>query len=106
MHARTVTAIEGRPAGLAERIVLGLAERLERGGLILHLPDGRTRVFQGAKGGPEAEMALRHPRVFRRLLTGGEIGLAESYMAGEWESPDLTALIALEVLARIQGASS
>ena len=38
---------------------------------------------------------MRDPRVFRRLLSGGDLGLAESYMDSEWESPDLAAVIAL-----------
>jgi len=34
-------------------------------------------------------------RAARRLILGGHIGFAESYMDGEWSSPDLTALIEL-----------
>jgi cyclopropane-fatty-acyl-phospholipid synthase len=37
-------------------------------------------------------------RALRRLLTGGDIGFAEAYIAGEWSSPDLAALI--EMLAK------
>ncbi|WP_193369016.1 SAM-dependent methyltransferase [Pelagibius marinus] len=105
MHARTVIEQDEHYGSLAERVVLALAARLRRGSLILHLPDGRTRLFTGEEAGPQGEMSLRHPRVFRRLLAGGDIALAESYIDGEWESPDLTALIALgaaneEILGR------
>ncbi len=105
MHARTVIENDEHYGSLAERMVLALAARLRRGSLILHLPDGRTRLFTGEEAGPQGEMSLRHPRVFRRLLAGGDIALAESYIEGDWESPDLTALIALgaaneEILGR------
>ena len=99
MQAKTIS-VQNRLAKAptetpAERISLALAGKLAQGRLTLHLPDGRTRVFEGETAGPAAAMTIRHPRVFRRLLGGGELGLAESYMEGDWDSPDLTALIAL-----------
>ncbi|MCK9874070.1 cyclopropane-fatty-acyl-phospholipid synthase family protein, partial [Nocardiopsis dassonvillei] len=39
-------------------------------------------------------LELRDPDAFhRRLAAGGLIGFGESYMAGEWDSPDLVALL-------------
>jgi cyclopropane-fatty-acyl-phospholipid synthase len=39
-------------------------------------------------------MTLRRPEAFfRRMGTGGLIGFGEAYMAGEWDSPDLTSLL-------------
>lgn len=95
MQSRTIDdRVERRPA-LAEGLALGLAARLRRGRLTVHLPDGRSRTFGGGEAGPAAEIQLRHPRTFRRLLSGGHLGLAEAYIDGDWDSPDLTALIAL-----------
>ena len=101
MQARTILARDitrDGSGGLAESVTLALAERLTHGQLTLHLPDGRTRVFIGDAAGPAAEMTLRSPQVFRRLLSGGELGLAEAYMDGGWDTPDLTALITLGAL--------
>jgi cyclopropane-fatty-acyl-phospholipid synthase len=39
-------------------------------------------------------------RFFERVLTGGEIGIGESYMDGEWRSPDLVALVQLMLANR------
>ena len=89
MYARTINEIEQSRRGIAEGMVLALA------GLTIRLPDGSRRRFEGAAAGPEGEIEVRDPRVFRRLLSGGDLGLAESYMDGEWESPDLAAVIAL-----------
>ncbi len=95
MYARTLNDRQERRGGVAESMALALAGRLRRGRLTLHLHDGRSRVFEGPEAGPDAEIRVRRPRVFRRLLSSGELGLAAAYMDGDWESPDLTALIAL-----------
>ena len=34
-----------------------------------------------------------NPSFYRRVVTGGDVGAAESWMAGEWTSPDLTAVV-------------
>lgn len=47
-----------------------------------------------------ARLSLRqdvddNPRFFRRVVTGGEIGLGESFMDADWTTPDLVALVRL-----------
>jgi cyclopropane-fatty-acyl-phospholipid synthase len=59
------------------------------------LPGGQRFEFQGQHPGPTAEIHLNDQGVARRLLLGGDLAVAESYMEGEWESPDPTALIEL-----------
>jgi cyclopropane-fatty-acyl-phospholipid synthase len=80
-------------AGLA--LVLGLAGRLQRGSLELRLPDGTVRLFRGEQRGPHAAMLIRSGRVARRYLTGGGVGFAESYIDGDWDTPDLATLLEL-----------
>lgn len=76
-----------------ERLALGLFERLERGTLTVHMPDGSTRNFGGVLPGISAEWSIRVPSFWARAMRDGEIGLGEGYMLGEWDSPDVTALI-------------
>lgn len=38
-------------------------------------------------------MVVQHARTYRRALLGGTIAAAESYMDGDWDTPDLTALL-------------
>jgi cyclopropane-fatty-acyl-phospholipid synthase len=59
--------------------------------LRVRLPDGRV----AGQGGPDSPVMLLHrPReFFRRLGASGLIGFGESYMAGDWDSPDLTGLL-------------
>ncbi len=68
--------------------------RFRTGTLRLHLPDGRSLHFGGEIDGPAAEMTLHHPgRLVARVLHRGDIGFAESFMAGEWDTPALAPLI-------------
>lgn len=74
--------------------VLKRLPELDYGTLDLQLPSGQQIQFGKAREGqPRAEIRLHSFRPFKRLLTGGQIGMAESYMAGEWDSPDLVSLI-------------
>jgi len=46
--------------------------------------------------GPGAELRVHRPaNLLRRVLLAGGIGFAESYMHGDWESPNLAALLLL-----------
>lgn len=42
---------------------------------------------------PTAELVVHDSSTWRDLLSGGSIGAAESYVAGDWNSPDLVALL-------------
>lgn len=83
---------------LAGGFVRRVLARLECGRLIVEMPDGRRIGRHAPEPGPEAAVVLHDWRCVRRVLTGGDVGFAEGYMAGEWTSPDLTALIELLAL--------
>ena len=68
------------------------------GRLTIRTPGGARHVLTGSEPGPSAVLDIRNWGFARRVIAGGDIGFAEGYMAGEWESPHLSAL--LEVLAR------
>ncbi|WP_367123604.1 class I SAM-dependent methyltransferase [Streptomyces phytohabitans] len=72
-------------AAVTERLVRHAFSRLP---LRVRLPDGRTLGL----GGPLLE--LRDPDAFhRRVGAHGLIGFGESYMAGEWDAPDLVGVL-------------
>lgn len=77
----------------AARAVLRLLPRLAHGTLTLHLPDGSAQRF--GQGEPHAALHLARWSPLQRALESGDIGFAESYVAGEWHSPDLPQLVAL-----------
>lgn len=67
------------------------------GRLTLVLPDGTSHQLAGSRPGHAAVLNIRSYRFASRVLKGGDIGFAEGYMAGEWDSPQLAIL--LETLA-------
>lgn len=82
----------------AMRSLIAAANQLRQGRLTLTVPDGQTMMFEGSEPGPHGHIILKTDRVARRLLFGGDMGLAESYMDGDWDSPDLTTLLHLAAL--------
>ena len=85
-------AARHRPPTVADRLAARLALRqldgFRRGRLRLRMPDGERRILAGAAPGPDATVDVHAWSFFRRLL-GGDVGAGESYMLGEWSSPDL-----------------
>jgi cyclopropane-fatty-acyl-phospholipid synthase len=63
------------------------------GSLTITEPSGRTLMHRGAAAGPSAQIKIVSWRTIRRLLLGGHVGFAEAYMAGDFETPDLVALL-------------
>ncbi len=66
---------------------------LEGGALTLTCPDVTQRF--GHDDGLEAALTVRDERFFLRALTGSDIGLGESFMDGDWTTPDLVPLVRL-----------
>ncbi len=77
------------------RLALRFGSRLRRGTLDVTLPDGRTLRLGGMEPGPAAAMTLYNYGFAARLLNSGDIGIAEAYLHGEWDTPDLTQFLYL-----------
>lgn len=110
MSSRVTTApvtLMTRPPGFAERTLLAAFAAMPAGRLQLDLPDGSSRVFGdpalvSATLAPgvanHASVRVRRPAFFKKCLLHGDIGFAESFMDGDWETPDLTAVVGWFVL--------
>ncbi|MBU1386091.1 MAG: cyclopropane-fatty-acyl-phospholipid synthase family protein [Alphaproteobacteria bacterium] len=70
-----------------------LAANWTFGRLTVLLPNGEIHRLEGDQPGPAAVFDIKDYRFARRVLASGDIGFAEGYMAGEWESPHLAALL-------------
>jgi cyclopropane-fatty-acyl-phospholipid synthase len=57
------------------------------------LPDQRRFRIEGRAPGPVAELVIHNPDLFARTLRDGDVGFAEAYMDGWWDSPDLMAFL-------------
>ncbi|MCC4265599.1 cyclopropane-fatty-acyl-phospholipid synthase family protein [Oceanimonas baumannii] len=78
----------------ARNLAFSLLPGLKNAGLTVL--DGDDHFFFGdAHSALQAEIQVVEPRFYRRLLSGGSISAAESWVEGDWFSPDLTSLIRL-----------
>lgn len=110
MNTSVTTAsapLSARPISFAERAVLASFADLPLGRFQVDLPDGSVRVF-GDPALVTAELApgvtnhasirVRRAAFFKKCLLHGDIGFAESFIDGDWDTPDLTAVVAWFVL--------
>jgi cyclopropane-fatty-acyl-phospholipid synthase len=77
------------------RLAFSFAAKLRRGTLEAVLPGGKRLRFGGAEPGPTAVKVVKDFSFGRRFIGGGDIGIAEAYLRGEWETPDLTQFLYL-----------
>jgi cyclopropane-fatty-acyl-phospholipid synthase len=85
---------ELRRAPAAFRTVVAIASRgWEAGTLTFVLPSGRELRIEGRAPGPDGRLVVRDFRFVSRVLAAADIGFAEGFMAGEWDTPDLSALL-------------
>lgn len=70
-----------------------MLERTRFGRLTLTLPSGRHFEAAGREPGPQASVTLHRWRPLLRLAMQGDLGWALAYRDGDWDSPDLLALL-------------
>ena len=97
-------------AGWQAALLSGLLTKLRYGRLVCTTPEGERMDQRGKLPGPTAMLVLHDWRALRALLLGGEEGFADSFLRGEWSSPDLVAFMMLAARnfgeARITGLPS
>ena len=96
MHSRVLSQSKPLPF-IMRSVVKTLQSQWRFGNLTLNTPSGTTIVLTGEMAGPEAQLTLHDIRGLNRVLLAGDIGFFEGYRAGNWDTPDLHAL--LEVLS-------
>jgi cyclopropane-fatty-acyl-phospholipid synthase len=79
-------------------IVCAAFRRQRRGSLTVHFVDGSREVFGGLGAWPRAELRVHSDNFWRRCVLFGPIGFAESFMDGEWSTPDLVHLLDFFIL--------
>ena len=87
---------KGLPA--KAKLALSVGMKLPKGTLVVHTPEGKVVEVGGNAPGPHAEIVLKNWNLPRRAFAGATIGVAESYMDGDWESPDVTTFLELFVV--------
>jgi hypothetical protein len=87
LNARRTTPARRTGMPLAARTALGFLERLDTGRLHVGLPDGSQASF--GPGGLEADIEFHDWAAFGRILRDGDIGFAEGFLDGQWDTPHL-----------------
>jgi len=77
------------------RVLDEIDDRLDSGGIHLHLPDGTRRDAGFRAPGAEATVDIRNWMALVRLATSGSVGWYKAWTLGEWASPDPVALFEL-----------
>ncbi|MDP2000221.1 MAG: cyclopropane-fatty-acyl-phospholipid synthase family protein [Rhodoferax sp.] len=96
---RSFTIPTGTPA--AARTVLKLLQRLRHGSLTLQMPDGTMQRF-GGDALPHAALHLHNWNMCAAVLKSGDIGFAETFIAGDWTTPNLTELLRVLIKNRAE----
>lgn len=76
----------------AKKAVLGMLSQM-RGGLIEVVCPDRTWTFGESESDLRACVAVHNERFFSRILFGGDDAAGDSYVDGDWSSPDPVAVI-------------
>ena len=63
------------------------------GALVIELPSGKELTLDKNIKGPKARISLKNESTLLQFLTGGSIGLANSYLKSEWNTPNLSLLL-------------
>lgn len=106
MNSNTATlspskSAEGR-LSLSRRLVIQTLEGMDRGSLLLKLPEGgniqlgqpgkHPNLAQGISG--TACIRVKREAFFKKCVLAGDVGFGESFVDGDWDTPDLAAVIA------------
>jgi len=86
--------LRGAPGlGSDTRLIFDMLEGLRGGRLEIRLPDGASRLFGEGEHG--VTLQVHDEALFGQVLARGDIGLAEAYLDGAWDSSDVTGLLSL-----------
>lgn len=89
---REAPGLHAAPA--AFQAAIKIAQRTwQVGSVTFVLPSGCELKVEGREPGPQGRLIIHDFRFVGRVLAAADIGFGEGYMAGEWDTPDLSALL-------------
>lgn len=93
-HAMT---LRRAPAPLVANFYVSIVKRIllniQHGCLQLTMPDHSVEHFGDIHAKQKINLNVNHYDFFRRVVFGGSTGFGESYVAGDWDTEDLTQLL-------------
>ena len=113
MLEQEVTTIPspGKILGWQRAVLFKIFAKLEFGQLRVYDGGRLIDVFGEKTSDLTAVVRVKNDRFYSKLLFGGSIGVGESYVDGDWETPDLTSVVRvfarnLSVLDKIEAQFS
>ena len=82
------------------KTILSLLSQLKNGYLKMTLPNGQVREFGDKASSLQADIQIFDWSVFKGLMSHGDIGFAESYIRGDWNSSNLKTILELAIRNR------
>jgi cyclopropane-fatty-acyl-phospholipid synthase len=92
MTTHPATTRRTRRSG-SRRALESAFERARVGSLEVHAPDGSVRRFGDDAHPLRARIDVHDARAYARIVHGGSVGLGESFVRGQWSSPDVVTLM-------------
>lgn len=83
---------------LTTRILRRMMDQIHSGHISVVLPSGDRIDHSGERAGPSATLFIHRWRTIRRLISQGDLGFAQSYIDGDWSSPDPATLLELAAM--------
>ncbi|WP_306548536.1 DUF1365 family protein [Desulfobulbus sp.] len=80
---------------LGRKVMVHFFSQLDHGQMTMTLPEGEQLIFGQPDGSPQVAMHVVKHRFFQRAMLTADIGFGEAYVDGDWNSPDLVALLSL-----------
>jgi len=94
MASQSIESDDSPPRhSLTRRMLQWATKDIACGQLTIETPQGSAIEFIGKQPGQQAHLKINSWRFLLRLLLSWDVGFAEAYLAGEWSSPDLPALL-------------
>ncbi len=87
----TAISINSKPS-FYQKTIIGLLSKMELGSLSITLPNGE-HLMLGNGTGIHANIEIKDVYFFKRCVLYGDIGFGESYVAGEWDTDNITNVI-------------
>ncbi len=83
---------------VTDKLLLKALGKIRYGHLTVITPSGLCIRSEMHHEGPEAMVYIHNNRLLKRVFSRGDIGLGESFIDGDWDTPDLFAFLSLCVM--------
>ena len=81
-----------------QSLLMQTLRRMQIGQLSLQLPDGSHHRIGSPDSQPLVQVTVHDPEFFKRVVLQTDIGLGESFIAGQWDTDNLSAFLKLLIL--------